>query len=85
MKTAISVPDDTFRRVEDRAAALHMNRSEFFATAAEHYLRELDASSLTDEINAAVDRGDEHVTTEAATISEAGLVRLGELTADDQW
>ena len=54
MKTAISVPDDTFGEVERRAAALGMSRSEFFTTAARHYIRELDAQSLTGRIDAAL-------------------------------
>lgn len=33
-----------------------MNRSEFFATAAEHYLTELDRESLTARINEALQR-----------------------------
>ena len=80
MKTAISVPDDTFRRVENRAAALNMNRSEFFARAAERYLDELDAATLTDEINAALDRGER-----TDTAAAAGLARLHDLTVDDEW
>ena len=83
MKTAISVPDDTFRRVEDRAAALNMNRSEFFARAAERYLDELDAATLTDEINAALDRGNRGEPADA--VAAAGLTRLHDLTADDEW
>lgn len=54
MKTAISVPDDTFSEVERRAAALGMSRSEFFTTAARYYIRELDARSLTGRIDAAL-------------------------------
>ena len=81
MKTAISVPDDTFHRVENRAAALNMNRSEFFARAAERYLDELDATTLTDEINAALDRGGRSEDSVAA----AGLARLHDLTVDDEW
>lgn len=55
MKTAISLPDETFRRVDSRAHELGISRSEFFATAAERYLAELDAASLTQRIDAAVD------------------------------
>lgn len=54
MKTAISVPDETFDQAERRAAALGMSRSEFFTRAAQRYLRELDAQSLTARIDAAV-------------------------------
>jgi metal-responsive CopG/Arc/MetJ family transcriptional regulator len=55
MKTAISVPDDTFDRASARAKDLGISRSEFFATAARHYLDELDADSLTGQIDAALE------------------------------
>jgi hypothetical protein len=54
MKTAISIPDETFGQAERRAAALGMSRSEFFTRAAQHYLQELDAQSLTARIDAAL-------------------------------
>jgi len=55
VKTAISMPDETFDRVCRRAAALGMSRSEFFARAAKRYLDELDAESLTDQIDTALE------------------------------
>lgn len=54
MKTAISVPDETFERASQRASALGMSRSEFFTRAARRYLEQLDADSLTHQIDAAV-------------------------------
>lgn len=80
MKTAISLPDDTFEAATRKAAELGMSRSEFFARAAERYLRELDGQSLTDEINAALDLvgGD----TDHEWAVEAGRQRL---LADDEW
>lgn len=54
MKTAISIPDDTFQRASARARDLGMSRSEFFTTAARHYLDELDAESVTRQIDAAL-------------------------------
>jgi len=54
MKTAISVPDETFDQAERRAAELGMSRSEFFTRAAQNYLEQLDANSLTARIDAAV-------------------------------
>lgn len=83
MKTAISVPDETFRRVEAQAAALNMNRSEFYSVAAERYLNELEATSLTSEINAAIDRAD--TGNDNPEMTQVGLKRLGELTINDQW
>jgi metal-responsive CopG/Arc/MetJ family transcriptional regulator len=79
MKTAISLPDETFRRVDERAAALGMSRSEFFWRAAERYLDELDGESLTAQINEAIDRtGQEPL---PAGIRE----RMWELVKDDEW
>jgi len=55
VKTAISIPDETFEQVEDRAAALGMSRSEFYTRAAQRYLQQLDAESLAARIDAALD------------------------------
>ncbi len=67
MKTAISVPDETFRRVEDAARRLGVSRSEFFARAAERWLDDLDEDHLTDAINAAVaSAAPDHAFTDAA-------------------
>jgi hypothetical protein len=54
VKTAISVPDDTFDRATQRAHDLGMSRSEFFARAASRYLDELDAESITHQIDSAL-------------------------------
>jgi hypothetical protein len=54
MKTAISLPDDTFERASRRAAELGMSRSEFFARAAQQYLDALDAESTTRQIDLAL-------------------------------
>jgi len=56
VKTAISVPEETFARASRRAQDLGMSRSEFFARAAERYLDELDAESVTRKIDAAIAR-----------------------------
>jgi len=54
MKTAISVPDETFEKATRRAHDLGMSRSEFFSRAAARYLDELDAESVTRQIDLAV-------------------------------
>ena len=56
MKTAISIPDETFERAERRAHELGMSRSEFFSRAAARYLDELDERSVTRQIDAVVDK-----------------------------
>jgi metal-responsive CopG/Arc/MetJ family transcriptional regulator len=55
VKTAISIPDETFDQAERRAASLGMSRSEFFTKAAQRYLAQLDEEALTAAIDAAVD------------------------------
>ena len=54
MKTAISIPDDTFARADGRAAELGLSRSEFVTRAIQRYLEELDAESVTDQIDATI-------------------------------
>lgn len=54
MKTAISVPDDTFEQATRQAAELGISRSEFFARAARRYLDELASRSLTQQVNDAL-------------------------------
>jgi len=54
MKTAISLPDETFERVEVAAKRLGVSRSEFCARAAERWLNDLDDHQTTDAINQAV-------------------------------
>jgi len=55
MKTAISIPDETFARAEEHAAALRMSRSEFFTRAVRRYVEHLEAQSLIGRINTAID------------------------------
>jgi metal-responsive CopG/Arc/MetJ family transcriptional regulator len=54
VKTAISVPDDTFHRVDHAAKRLGVSRSEFFARAAEKALDALDDDGTTEAINRAI-------------------------------
>jgi metal-responsive CopG/Arc/MetJ family transcriptional regulator len=55
VKTAISVPDETFQRVEQTARRLGMSRSEFYARAAQGWLDALEDEGTTEAINLAVD------------------------------
>jgi metal-responsive CopG/Arc/MetJ family transcriptional regulator len=54
MKTAISLPDDTYRRVDRAAKRLGVSRSEFFARAAENWLDALEDDVTTEAINRAL-------------------------------
>lgn len=54
MKTAISILDALFARVDGKAAVLGLSRSAFFAIAAERYLDSLDSldnDGLTERVN----------------------------------
>jgi len=81
MKTAISLSDDTFRRVEDGAAALHISRSEFFARAAEYYLGQLNSEALSSRLDEALAR----IGTDDDGVGAFGLQRLEQLTEGDEW
>lgn len=80
MKTAISVPDETYDRVE-RAAKKHgLSRSQFYSTAAARYADELESADLTAAINAVVDAVNEDESTDFAI---AAGRRFAERDADD--
>lgn len=54
MKTAISMPDEVYSRVDDYARRHRLNRSEFFVLAARRLLDEEERQLATDAINAAL-------------------------------
>lgn len=82
MKTAISLPDETFDRVSRRASDLGMSRSEFFTRAAQRYLDELEAQSLTGQIDRALEslRGTDEAEAAAVAIGYRVLDAV-----DDEW
>ncbi len=82
MKTAISLPDETFDRVSRRANDLGMSRSEFFVRAAQRYLDELDAQSLTGQIDSALERVDGIDESETAAVAAGHRVLDA---VDDEW
>ena len=84
VKTAISLPDETFRRATDAAAELGVSRSELFARAMEQYLERLSADSLTAEIDAVLTRDAGHDDSGAAAAAYGARSVLA-LTADDEW
>lgn len=61
MKTAISIPDTTFARVEASAARLGVSRSEFFARAAERWIADLEDSETTAAIDAVLGDGEQDI------------------------
>lgn len=82
VKTAISLPDDTFERASRRASDLGISRSEFFARAAQRYLDELDSQSLTGQIDTAVERLGGTDEAQAAAVAFGHRVLAA---VDDEW
>ncbi len=80
VKTAISVPDDTFEQATKQAAELGISRSEFFSRAARRYLDELASRSLTQQVNDALETTGQDES--AAVAAQAGRERLA---AGDDW
>ena len=81
MKTAISVPDDTFDRAE-RAAKKHgLNRSQFYAAAAERYAGELESADLTAAIDAVVDA----LNADDSSRSATAVAHRALEAADEEW
>ena len=85
VKTAISLPDELFTRVEARAAELGVNRSEFFAAAASRYLDETGTAGLTAAVDTALRHAGVASAEEARAVASAGRDRLAALTVGDDW
>lgn len=69
VKTAISVPDDTFEAVRRWAQQLGMSHSEFFSIAAHRFLDELNRHSITGQVDAALRSADDDGSAVAAVVS----------------
>jgi antitoxin MazE6 len=80
VKTAISVPDETFEQATKQAAELGISRSEFFARAARRYLDELASRSLTQQVDEALQAAGRDDS--AAAAAAAGRRRLAD---GDDW
>ncbi len=51
MKTAVSMPDELFRRAEAAARKLSVSRSEFYARAVAEYLKIQQDAVITERLN----------------------------------
>ncbi len=78
MKTAISVPDDLFRKAEATARRLRVSRSELYAKAIAEYLKEQDRSAITERLNDVYSR---HTAKVDSGLHRAQLTSLG----NDPW
>jgi metal-responsive CopG/Arc/MetJ family transcriptional regulator len=73
MKTAISLPDDTYQQATRQAQELGISRSEFFARAARSYLDQIASRSLTQQINEALRTADDDSNAAAAAAGRRHL------------
>ena len=55
MKTAVSIPDEVFRKAEQLARRLGISRSRLYALAVEGYVKRRAPESITDTMNRVVD------------------------------
>ena len=51
MKTAVSLPDDLFRRADAAARRLRISRSKLYAIAIAEFLKQRDGSAITERLN----------------------------------
>jgi metal-responsive CopG/Arc/MetJ family transcriptional regulator len=56
MKTAVSIPDDIFEKVERLARRAKKSRSEVFSAALREYVARHSPDEVTESINRVVDR-----------------------------
>jgi metal-responsive CopG/Arc/MetJ family transcriptional regulator len=56
MKTAVSIPDEVFEKVERLARRSRKSRSEVFSAALREYVARHAPDEVTDAINAVLDR-----------------------------
>lgn len=89
MKTAISLPDELFQRVEAAREEDGKGRSEFFAEAARAYLQQRESERLRAEIDAALtaiaadpDGNDDDSTAEIVAYS---MQRWAQHSEDEDW
>jgi metal-responsive CopG/Arc/MetJ family transcriptional regulator len=54
MKTAVSIPDEVFRKAEAAAKRLKMSRSELYARAIDAFVDASSADAVTDAMDAAL-------------------------------
>lgn len=75
MKTAISLTDSLYERAERAAREHGMSRSELYARALQEYLRQLDAASVTRQLDELYAGEDSSLAPEVAELGFEALRR----------
>ncbi len=80
MKTAISIPDDEFRKAEKLAARLGMSRSELYRSALAEFMSKHSEEAVTERLNELYkDKGEE------SSVSEILLKMQAESIPEEEW
>lgn len=79
IKTAISIDEQVYRRVDSLARQLHISRSQVFSRAAEAFLVRVDNQVLLDQLD---DAYSEPPSTEEAAFAGAARKRQARLLKD---
>ena len=82
MKTAISIPDELFNKVDELAAELHLSRSQIFTEAVMEYLKRQQNLKILDAINKVYSEDD---TEEEKRLREEGKKHYAGLLKDEKW
>lgn len=82
MKTAISIPDELFNKVDELAAELHLSRSQIFTDAVIEYLKRQQNLKILEAINKVYS---EHETDEEKRLREEGKKHYTGLLKDEKW
>lgn len=80
MKTAISIPNETFEAAEGLAVRIGMSRSELYANAVAEYLARHRASGVRERLNAAYDLEEE-----AARLETVMAIVQSESVPQEDW
>ncbi len=82
VKTAISVEETLFEKVNQLAKEMHVSRSRLFVIAVTDYLKKYENQKLLAQINAA---HDDFPKDEELRISEGMKKKQGEILETEQW
>lgn len=83
MKTAISLPEPLFSRINAYARKRRVPRSQVFVRAVEQFLREEESREITRRLNQVHGKGP--LSREDKAFVDWSMSRIAELTKDDKW
>lgn len=75
MKTAVSIPDEVFRRAEELARRRRLSRSRLISTALEEYLQRHEHEDVTAELDRVYSQHGSAVDAAAYALQHASLTR----------